>query len=174
MSGETEKEKCGKSVRDDKQVEAQMPASCNAALALTEHTPNHSHTGIKRNTEHNNLPICFCSFKATSVINAGILATFFLEKPSLWHYKRRVGDMSEQASQLSTTSLMPGRLAQHKAVGWPCQQERIRTKNTGSYRGYQKGRPKTTPSISKHQHLHLCTSRIRGKVVKIRTLCHIH
>lgn len=61
-----------------------------------------------------NLPVCCCSFKATSANNADFY--FFLEKPSLCHYKSPVDDM------LSTTSLVPGKLAQHaghlKEVGW--------------------------------------------------------
>jgi len=61
-----------------------MPASCDTVLAVTEHTLKHVHTKIKRNTKYKNLPICFCSFKGTSINNAEILALFFsLEKPSL-------------------------------------------------------------------------------------------
>lgn len=45
-------------------------------LAVTEKTLNHVHVRIKIDTVKN-LPICSCSFKATYVNNADVLAFFF-------------------------------------------------------------------------------------------------
>lgn len=74
----------------------------NMVLTVTEKTLNHVHVRIKIDTVKN-FPICSCSFKATYVNNADILAFFFfLKKLYLWHYKSLVDDISEEVLAMST------------------------------------------------------------------------
>lgn len=90
-----------------------MPASSNIVLAVTEHSIT-STQGLK------GIPSIRICLHASVLLKQllQIMQTFwqiFFWRNHLSDTISLVGDMSEEVSQLSTTSLMPGRLAQHKA-----------------------------------------------------------